>query len=78
MTTTSVGTGDAAALARVYYEAKNYKKAKEWWSKAAKQGDADAQLQLENMYRQGHAADDKLEIAALTKKAEAGDVEAQS
>ena len=35
----------------------NYEKAFEWWEKAAKQGEAEAQYNLGSMYENGHGVD---------------------
>ena len=57
----------------------NYKKAIEWYEKAAEQGHAEAQYNLGNMYHQGDGVDVnyKKAIELYKKAAKQGDAMAQ-
>lgn len=74
--------GDTEAqvdLAYEYYEQGNHAKAFEWYTKAAHQGDADAQYNLGRMYDNGHGVrqDDQKAFEWYTKAANQGHADAQ-
>src|SRR5262249_44299143 len=69
-----------ATLGTLFARAKKMNRAVEWWTKAAEQGDAEAQINLANAYRTGEGVKADLRIAFLlmSKAAAAGIAAAQT
>jgi Sel1 repeat len=68
-------------MARAFFAAKDYDKAREFYERAAGRGDAAAQLYLADLHERGHggAPKDDIEAARLTKlAADGGDPEAMN
>ena len=77
----TAGTGGDFLLntAEDYYKKENYEEAVKWYTKAAEQGDADAQYKLGRCYYEGKGVEEDKEEAVkwYTKAAEQGNADAQ-